>query len=36
MKDTLPVDEKYRIQMTKYFEEYEKHLKTLKISEKQD
>lgn len=27
MKDTLPVNEKYRIHMTKYFEEYEKSFK---------
>ncbi len=28
MKDTLPVDEKYRIHMTKYFQEYEASIKS--------
>ena len=27
MKDTLPMDEKYRVHMSKYFEEYERSLK---------
>ena len=27
MKDTLPMDEKYKVHMSKYFEEYERSLK---------